>query len=76
MSTRDSKGRFIKGAAADYGRRGGRKTVQRHGNRHMSRIGQQGYQTTLERHFQGDKQAFDRWLKDAGLGALERQQEY
>ena len=75
MNTRDSKGRFIRGAAADIGRRGGRATAQRHGPDHMRQIGKAGYQTTLERYFAGDKERMDHWLSRAGLAAIDEKYE-
>lgn len=68
---RDSRGRFTRAGAADYGRRGGRTTVQRHGNEHMRRIGARGFQATVERHWQGDRASFLDYLQRAGWAATD-----
>lgn len=51
--------------ARDYramGRAGGRATVLKYGNGHMSTIGRSGYRTTLYRYFSGDRRLMSYWL--------------
>jgi hypothetical protein len=68
---RDEKGRFTSAGAADYGRRGGRVTAQRHGTAHMSRIGRAGFAATVKRHWAGDSAAFVDYLVREGRAATD-----
>jgi hypothetical protein len=47
---------------AEAGRLGGKATVARHGRRHMSQIGKRGFETTVARHWQGDRATYREWL--------------
>jgi hypothetical protein len=48
---------FTKANAAESGRKGGRRTFERHGATHMRAIGREGFRATCERHYGGDKRA-------------------
>lgn len=63
---RDSRGRFTQASAAEFGRRGGRATVRRHGAEHMRRIGRAGFRATVNRHWSGDRGAFLDFLAREG----------
>lgn len=39
----------------------------------MSRIGKRGYQTTVARYFDGDRQAANEWLAKTGRWAIDRE---
>lgn len=53
------------------GRRGGLATVAKHGRSYMSSIGGRGFEATVRRYWQGDKEAFKRWLVRAGQWATD-----
>jgi hypothetical protein len=63
--------RFTPENAATHGRKGGMTTVQRHGRAHMQRIGKQGFQATVQRHYAGDARAYVNKLIERGLAALD-----
>lgn len=44
--------------AAERGKLGGQATYQRHGSMHMEAIGRAGFETTVERYYGGDVQAY------------------
>lgn len=45
---------------------GGLALVAKYGSAHMSQIGKRGYQTTVERYFDGDRKAANEWLAKMG----------
>jgi hypothetical protein len=45
---------------------GGLAVVAKYGPAHMSQIGKRGYQTTVIRYFDGDRQAANEWLAAKG----------
>ena len=49
------------------GRKGGRATVAKYGQEHMSKIGRRGYEATTARHFGGDASLHNYWLVQVGL---------
>ncbi len=51
------------------GKKGGQRTVERHGREHMSQIGKIGFAVTFQKHWGGNKEAFCRRLKELGLMA-------
>jgi len=53
---------FTKDNAAKHGSKGGRVTVERHGAKHMRRIGRKGFESTTERHFGGCEDAHKYFL--------------
>jgi hypothetical protein len=61
--------KFTSATAASFGQRGGQTTVKRHGRAHMSKIGKAGFEATVQKHWQGNREAFLRRLKELGLMA-------
>lgn len=55
---------FTSDNAAKHGSKGGRETVKRHGRDHMSRIGKDGYQAVIDKHFGGDESAYKKHLAE------------
>lgn len=49
--------------------KGGRTTYERHGRRHMQRIGRRGWETTTARYFAADPLLHITWLTTAGAYA-------
>lgn len=41
---------------------GGLAVVEKYGREYMAEIGRRGYQTTVDRYFNGDRQAANEWL--------------
>lgn len=54
--------------AAERGSLGGKTTHQRHGSMHMEAIGRAGFQTTVERYYGGDVQAYMNALRSRQAG--------
>jgi hypothetical protein len=54
------------------GSKGGRRTFERHGSKHMAEIDKRGFETTVARHWQGDRAAYRDYL---GLRRHEQQLE-
>lgn len=52
------------------GSAGGRETLRRYGAGHFREIGRRGFQSFVDRYFQGDRGEAARWLRDR---AYERQ---
>src|SRR5438270_1019044 len=46
----------------ERGRLGGLATLARYGRRHMAEIGKRGFETTVARHWQGDRLAYRDFL--------------
>ena len=44
--------------------KGGRTTVQRHGKTHMAEIGARGFETTVNRHWGGDRASYLKYLRE------------
>ena len=61
--------KFTTDTAAQFGQRGGTTTVQRHGRAHMSKIGKAGFEATVHKHWNGNREACLRRLKELGLMA-------
>ena len=51
---------------AEAGRLGGVQTKGRHGRQHFQQAGAKGFQTTVARHWQGDKEGYLRYLHTQG----------
>ena len=47
--------------------KGGQRVVELHGRDHMSFIGKLGFQATVDKHWNGDRQAYKEYLQDKGL---------
>jgi general stress protein YciG len=62
--------RFSREIAAKYGRQGGRSCFRRHGRRHMAEIGAKGFEATVARHWQGDRQSYAAWLREHARFAM------
>ncbi len=45
------------------GSKGGRTTFERYGSKHLADIGKRGFETTVARHWAGDRQGFTDWLR-------------
>jgi hypothetical protein len=43
---------------SERGRLGGLETFRRHGRKHMAEIGKRGFETTVARHWLGDRHAY------------------
>lgn len=52
--------------AAALGHMGGSETHRKHGGDHMSTIGARGFQTTVQRHYNGDAAAYLEVLHERG----------
>lgn len=52
--------------ATALGHMGGSETHRRHGSEHMSIIGARGFQTTVQRHYNGDAMAYLEILHERG----------
>jgi hypothetical protein len=63
--------KFTKETAAHFGRKGGRRTVEKHGRAYMSRIGVRGFWRTVERHWEGNPRAFVNYLIQMGIAATD-----
>jgi len=63
--------KFTKDTAAHFGRKGGRRTVEKHGREHMSKIGVRGFWRTVERHWEGNARAFVNYLIMMGIAATD-----
>ncbi|HEU4325712.1 MAG TPA: hypothetical protein VFS21_21410 [Roseiflexaceae bacterium] len=63
--------KFTRENAAKMGRKGGRRTVERHGREHMSRIGVRGFWRTAERHWGGDPRPMVNYLIGVGRAATD-----
>jgi hypothetical protein len=63
--------KFTKDTAARFGRKGGRRTVEKHGREHMSTIGVRGFWRTVERHWEGNARAFVSYLIQMGIAATD-----
>jgi hypothetical protein len=48
------KGGILPLSPSERGKKGGQKTLGKHGAQHMRIIGRAGYESTLERHYAGD----------------------
>lgn len=57
--------------AAAHGRKGGLRTVERHGREHMQRIGKLGFKATVQRHYGGDARKAVNTLIARGLATLD-----
>lgn len=57
---------FTKDNAKEFGRKGGRATVERHGGEHMRHIGKKGHISTTEKHFEGNEEAHGAYLAQLG----------
>jgi general stress protein YciG len=64
-------GKFTSETAREMGRRGGRRTVEKHGPTYMSHIGKRGFQVTVDRYYAGDRAAYCWRLSRLGLIALD-----
>jgi hypothetical protein len=51
---------------AEAGRKGGMTNRQRHGTDHYRKAGAKGFQTTVARHWVGDRAGYLRWLHERG----------
>lgn len=63
--------RFTTDNAASFGRRGGLRTVERHGTEHMRRIGEKGFWVMVVRHWEANPRAFVNWFVAVGLAATD-----
>lgn len=45
---------------------GGLAVVAKYGAEHMAEIGRKGYEATVQKHFNGDREAANRWLAAKG----------
>lgn len=74
MAERDAKGRFIKGSAATFGRRGGLARIAKLSPEERAELARSGLQALADRYFDGDAVAAQRWLSERGLAALRGRQ--
>ncbi len=63
--------KFNKDTAATYGSKGGKRTFEKHGRDHMSKIGVRGFWRTVERHWEGNARAFVNHLIMMGIAATD-----
>lgn len=54
--------RYGRSHMAALGRKGGATVAQQRGPEYMSAIGRIGFSTTVDRHWQGDREGFINWL--------------
>ena len=63
--------KFTTANAAQMGQRGGRRTAEKHGRAHMSRIGARGFWETVKRHWDGNPRAYVNYLIALGIAATD-----
>ena len=63
--------KFTKANAARMGQKGGRRTAEKHGRAHMSKIGGRGFWETVRRHWDGDARAYVNYLIALGIAATD-----
>lgn len=63
--------KFTSETAKIHGQRGGRATVERHGRKHMARIGVRGWWRMVERYWNSDARAFMNWFIAVGAAATD-----
>ena len=63
--------KFTSANAAEIGSKGGRATVERHGRKHMSKLGVRGFWATVSRHWDGDARAYVNYMIALGLAATD-----
>lgn len=69
MPDRDQRGRFAKGNS--LAAQGGQARAQKLSPQQRSQIAAKGFQTMVERHFDGDRQKAKAWLTARGLWTLD-----
>jgi hypothetical protein len=63
--------KFTKETAAAMGRKGGQATHQKHGHKHMSKIGARGFWATVVKHWHGDARAYVNYIIALGIAATD-----
>lgn len=54
-------------STSERARMGGIACAKKHGKAHMREIGKRGFQTTVDRHWNGDRSAYAAYLREQGL---------
>jgi hypothetical protein len=63
--------KFTPENAAAMGRKGGKRTAERHGRAHMQRIGKLGFAATVKKHHNGDRAAYLLQLQRKGWAMMD-----
>jgi hypothetical protein len=61
---------FTRETAASFGARGRRATARRYGRAYMAEIAARGFESTVARHWQGDRKGYVAWLREHARFAI------